>query len=379
VTRSFDTIAIGLGGMGSAALYHLARRGLQVLGVEQFGIAHDRGSSHGETRLIRRAYFEHPDYVPLVDRAYQLWEALESTASRRLLHRCGLMLAGRADGAVIPGVRRAAEQHGLHIEMVSRRDWPARFPGFALDDDMQGLFEPDAGFLEVENCVAAHIEQARVLGADVLTGQRVRGWSADERGVTVTTDDARYTAGSLVLCGGAWTGQLLAELRLPLVVQRKTVFWFGPTDELCRFDGGCPVFGLDTADGFFYGFPAMDERGVKVGEHSGGQVAPDADRLDRVIHPDDERPVRRFLHRYLPGVGDEVRNASVCMYTMTPDEHFIIDRHSRYPHVTYACGFSGHGFKFAPVIGSVLADLVMDGRTAEPVEFLCASRLGLQP
>jgi len=376
--RTYDTVVIGLGGMGSAALYHLARRGQQVLGVEQFGIAHDRGSSHGATRLIRRAYFEHSDYVPLVDRAYQLWESLEAATSRTLLHRCGLMLAGRPDGAVIPGVQRAARQHRLAIETVARGDWPGRFPGFALDDDMQVLFEPDAGFLEVENCVAAHIEQAQALGAEILTGQRVTSWSTDARGVTVTTDRAAHTARSLVLCGGAWTSRLLSDLGLPLVVHRKTVFWFGPTDDLYRFDRGCPVFGLETGDGFFYGFPAIDGYGVKVGEHTGTQVAADPDRLDREIHAEDERPVRRFLRRYLPGVGSDVQKTSVCMYTMTPDEHFIIDRHPTYPHVAYACGFSGHGFKFAPVVGSVLADLIIEGRTGELVEFLGASRPNLQ-
>jgi len=376
---TYDTIVIGLGGMGSAALYHLARRGQRVLGLEQFGIAHDQGSSHGATRLIRRAYFEHPDYVPLVDRAYQLWEALEVAASRTLLHRCGLMLAGRSDGAIIAGVQRAAAQHRLDIETVARADWPARFPGFAPDDDMQVLFEPDAGFLEVENCVAAHVEQAQALGAEVHTGQRVTSWSADARGVTVTTDHATYPARSLVLCGGAWTSWLLSELDLPLVVHRKTVFWFGPTDDLYRFDRGCPVFGMETGNEFFYGFPAIDENGVKVGEHTGRQVAPDPDRLDREVLPEDERPVRCFLKQYLPKVGPDVQKTSVCMYTMTPDEHFIIDRHPDYPHVAYACGFSGHGFKFAPVVGSVLTDLIVDGRTLEPVEFLSASRPGIKP
>lgn len=376
--RTYDTVIIGLGGMGSAALYHLARRGLSVLGVEQFGIAHDRGSSHGSTRLIRRAYFEHPDYVPLVDRAYQLWEALETAASRTLLHRSGLMLAGRSDRAIVPGVQRAAKEHRLAIEIVARGDWPARFPGFAPDDDMQVLFEPDAGFLEVENCVAAHVEQAKAHGAEVLTEQRVTSWSADASGVTVTTDHAAYTARSLVLCGGAWTSRLLSELGLPLVVHRKTVFWFGPTDDVYRFDRGCPVFGLETGDGFYYGFPTIDGYGLKVGEHTGKQLAPDPDRLDREVHPEDERPIRRFLKQYLPKVGPDVQKASVCMYTMTPDENFIIDRHPDYPHVAYACGFSGHGFKFAPVVGSVLADLIVDGRTLEPVEFLRASRPSLQ-
>jgi len=376
---TYDTIVIGLGGMGSAALYHLARRGQQVLGIDQFGIAHDRGSSHGATRLIRRAYFEHPDYVPLVDRAYQLWAELERATARTLLHRCGLMLAGRPDGAVIPGVQRAAQQHRLAIETVAHGDWPTRFPGFAPDDDMQVLFEPDAGFLEVENCVAAHVQQAQAHGAEILTGQRVTGWSADASGVTVTTDHAAFAARSLVLCGGAWTSRLLSKLGLPLVVHRKTVFWFGPTDDLYRFDQGCPVFGLETGDGFFYGFPAIDGFGVKVGEHSGRQVASDPDRLDREIHPEDERPVRRFLRQYLPMLGSDVQKTSVCMYTMTPDEHFIIDRHADYPHVVYACGFSGHGFKFAPVVGSVLADLIFDGRTLEPVTFLSASRPSLQP
>jgi sarcosine oxidase len=373
---AFDAIVIGVGGMGSSALYHLAQRGVKALGVEQFSIGHDRGSSHGATRLIRRAYFEHPDYVPLVDRAYTLWGEVEKAASRKLLHRCGLMLAGQPDGAIIHGVRRAARDHDLDIEAVDHATWPGRFPAFSIDPDMEVLLEADAGFLEVENCVRAYVELARSRGATVLTGQRVRDWSADARGVSVSTDDEHFTARHLIFCGGAWTSSLLSSLQLPLTVRRKVVVWFA-AGEAFSHARGCPVFGFETDGGFYYGFPAIDELGVKVSDHMGGQTNSIADALDREVRAADEEPLRRFVERHAPRLGTAITKRSVCMYTMTPDEHFILDRHAEHANVFYACGFSGHGFKFAPVIGKVLADWVTDGRSQEPIKFLRAARLGL--
>ncbi len=371
---TWDAIVLGLGGMGSAAICHLARRGLKVLGLEQFDIAHDRGSSHGQTRLIRKAYFEHPDYVPLVEKAYILWAQLEESVSRKLLHRCGLVLAGKPDGTVMAGVRRAADEHRLPIECLSPDESAKRFPGLVFDPDMQVLFEPASGFLEVENCVRAHCDLARTFGATLTTGRRVLDWSADSSGVTVVADDGRYLARNLVICGGAWSGSLLAAMGLPLTVRRKVVLWFAAEDAAYRYERGCPVFGFDRPEGFFYGFPAIDELGVKVSDHYGGQVVSHPTALDRDVHLNEETPLRRFLEHHAPRLGTRVTRRSVCMYTMTPDEHFIVDRHPRHANVVYACGFSGHGFKFAPVIGSVLADLVADGRTAHPVGFLRADR-----
>lgn len=375
--KTLDVIVIGVGAMGGAALAHLARRGQRVLGIEQFDINHDRGSSHGDTRIIRRAYFEHPDYVPLVDRAYELWAELEAATGRRLLERAGLLMAGPPDGEIVPGVRRAAGKHGLNIVDVPIDELPRRFPGLTADDGMVALFEADAGFLRAEECVAAHVEQARSAGAEVLIGQRVQSWAADRRGVVVKTDVDTYSAGSLVLCGGAWTNRLLAEAGLPLEVRRKVVLWFATEGDRYRLERGFPVFGIETGGRFFYGFPEITPGEMKMADHTGGDVAADPDTIDRERHPADVGPVRSFAARFLPGVTGEVRRSSVCMYTMTPDGHFVVDRLPNQPNVFIAAGFSGHGFKFAPVIGSVLADLIIDGRTSEPVGFLSASRPGL--
>ncbi len=374
----YDVIVLGVGGMGGAALWRLAQRGVKVLGLEQFDVAHDRGSSHGATRLIRRAYFEHPDYVPLVDRAYALWSELEAAASRKLLHRCGLMLAGEPNGAVIGGVERAAREHQLKIETVPRADWSARFPALQIDPAMRVLYEPDAGFLEVENCVRAHVELACAAGATILTRERVIDWFADRTGARVTTDRASFAARHLLICGGGWTGALLSSLRLPLSIRRKTVSWFADPQQAYAHARGCPVFGFESCGGFYYGFPAIDALGVKVSDHAGGDAVADPDVLDRVVHENDDEPLRRFVQRHLPRLSTTITQRSVCMYTMTPDEHFIVDRHPQYPQVLYACGFSGHGFKFAPVIGAVLADWVTEGETSYPIDFLRASRRSLQ-
>jgi len=372
--RAFDAIVIGVGGMGGSALYHLTRRGLRVLGIEQFHIGHDRGSSHGDTRIIRKAYFEHPAYVPLLHRAYALWEDLQATAEEELIRCTGLLLVGRPEGQLIRGVRLAADEHNLHIECVPHGDLRKRFPGFVAGRGCEVLFEPGAGFLWVERCVHAHAAQAVGQGATIAVGQTVRGWSGDQHGVIVHTDDQEYTAGHLVICSGAWTQTLLEGQALPLEVRRKVVLWFDARDDTYDVDRGCPVFAYDIDGGFYYGFPMLGNQEIKLAEHSGGRGVVDPDALDRTLQADDEVRVRRFATQHLPRVAPDIKRHSVCMYTMTPDEHFVIDRHRDHRCVYYAAGFSGHGFKFAPIIGSVLADLVVSGRTSEPIGFLSASR-----
>jgi len=368
---------IGVGGMGSAALYHLARSGIKVLGLEQFHIGHDRGSSHGQTRIIRKAYFEHPAYVPLLQRAYELWRDLETECDEELFHQTGLLLVGPPDGFIIPGVQRSAREHQLDIQTLTVAEARKRFNGFVINDDQSVLFEPDAGFLRVEACVHAHVDRAVAHGATILAGTAVKSWSVKQGAVEVSTESGTHSAATLLICGGPWAGQLLSELRLPLEVRRKVVFWFDTTDDSYDLGRGCLVFGFETADGFVYGFPVIDSDGIKVAHHSGGERVERADELDRTLHPEDTIVVRRFIDKHLPRVGDRLNRYSVCMYTMTPDEHFIVDRHPAHPNVIFAAGFSGHGFKFAPIIGSILADLTIDDRTAEPIAFLSASRPAL--
>lgn len=394
-----DVIVLGLGGMGSAALYHLARRGLRALGLEQFGLAHDRGSSHGDTRIIRTAYFEHPDYVPLLRRARAEWEALQRESGAALLTRSGLLLAGRPEGVVIPGVRRSAAEHRLPIESLSVAEARERFPGLRIEDGFEVLYEADAGFLHVERCVRTHVERALACGATVRTQAEVLEWSADDGAaggprVTVRTAGETFEARALVIAAGPWSGRLVRELGLPLTVRRKVQLWFPTDNPAHRLAAGFPAFCFDTADGFFYGFPALDdaepgERGgparthtasaalMKIAEHSGDERVTDPSAIDRGLHPRDVERVAAFAGRCLPGVSAAPVRHSVCMYTMTPDEHFIVDLHPRHRNVALAAGFSGHGFKFASVVGSILADLAERGATAEPIAFLSACREGL--
>jgi sarcosine oxidase len=369
---NYDAIVIGLGAMGGAALREIASRGRSVLGIEQFAIGHARGSSHGETRIIRRAYFEHPDYVPLVNRAYAGWQQLEAECGRAFFHRVGLLMAGAPTGALIQGVRRTAAAHGLDIHDVSAADFALRFAGFRLPPQMSALFERDAGYLDVDDAVRAQIESARRFGAEVRENDPVLEWRAGPAGVEVRTARGTLSAGRLVIGAGAWSARALAPLILPLSVRRKVQLWFATS--AYRADAGSPVFCYDTPAGFYYGFPAIGAPEIKVARHDGGDTA-DPDNVDRALHAADEQPVARFVADALPLAEPRAARHSVCLYTMTPDENFVVDLHPRHANVALACGFSGHGFKFAPAIGAALADLALEGRTSQPTGFLGIRRL----
>ncbi|MEQ8791529.1 MAG: N-methyl-L-tryptophan oxidase [Pirellulaceae bacterium] len=376
--NSYDAIVIGLGGVGGAAAMHLARRGAHVLGIERFSLGHDRGSSHGQTRIIRQAYFEHPDYVPLLRRAYALWEELESHCGEQLYWEAGLLEVGPADGVVVPGVRESARRYTLPVDEFSPAEAMRQFPAFVIPDDCVAMFERRAGLLHVERCVLAHADEARKLGADLHAGESVLRWSADKGGVVVETDVATYGAAKLVVAGGAWSSQLLSDLRVPLRVVRKHLHWHANDDPRYRLDGGCPTFFYETRQGYFYGFPQLDERGVKLAEHSGGEEAADPLGVNRDEDPRDVERVGDFLRAHLPGVSAQRTGHAVCMYTLTADEHFLVDRHPEHPQVVFAAGLSGHGFKFTGVLGEILADLALAGETTQPVEFLRLDRPGIR-
>lgn len=375
---TYDVIVLGVGGFGSGTFDHLARRGVRVLGLEQFGIAHDRGSSHGETRIIRKAYFEHPDYVPLLVRAYELWSDLQSSAGRELWNLCGLMLAGPPEGEAIAGAKLAAQMHRLSLEELKLSAARTRFPGFRFRDDFSVVFEADAGFLHVEECVLAHIERAVENGAVMKTGERVLAWSSDGKSIRVRTTQAEYHAGRLVVTAGAWAGRILADLAIPLEVVRKPVFWHNVKTRDYDVTNGASAYLFDMPAGQFYGFPSLDGKSLKVAEHTGGEPVSDPLALDRGIHDSDLRPIRSFLTESMPNVTPDPVRHSVCMYTLSPDRHFIVDRHPQYENVAIGAGFSGHGFKFTSVIGEALADLALDGKTSLPIGFLSLNRPALQ-
>ncbi|MGD9721979.1 MAG: N-methyl-L-tryptophan oxidase [Pirellulales bacterium] len=375
---AYDVIVLGVGGVGSAALMHLARRGVRALGIDRFPPGHDRGSSHGQTRLIRQAYFEHPDYVPLVRRAFDLWEDLERASGQSLYRQVGLLQVGPAGGHVLRGVRESARQHGLEIENLSARDCAARFPSFTVLDEHEAAFERRAGYLLVEPCVQAHAREAERLGAELRLSETIRAWRADASGCTVETDHAHYVAGKLVIAAGAWAGQLLADLGTPFEVRRKPLFWFRTRDDSYAADNGCPGYFYELPEGCFYGFPQIDAGGIKVAEHTGGAVVPDPLTVNRDLDPHEQQRVAHFVSHFLPRASTHCTDHAVCLYTMTPDEHFVVDRHPDHPQVAFAAGLSGHGFKFTPVLGEALADLALNGATDLPIGFLSASRPGLR-
>ena len=363
----FDVIVIGAGGMGSAAAFELARRGRSVLALEQFPLVHDRGSSHGHTRIIRRAYYEDPAYVPLVNRAFERWYDLEQRAGQHLLTECGCLAIGQADGEVVTGVLASASQHSLDVIPLNASDLRERYPQFHFSDEYVGVLERNAGFLYVEECVRAHLEQARLLGATIHAEEPVVSWIADGDSATVTTTKATYHAQKLVLTAGPWAGQLLAEQGAMLRVMRQTIFWFGTTESKQFRRDQFPIFLADVPDGPFYGLPEIDGRGVKIARHYGAPELTSPSKVDRMIHAADEKPVRAFLDKHIPAASGPLRDAQTCIYTLTPDRHFLLDLHPQYANVAVAAGFSGHGFKFSSVVGEVLADLVELGGTCWPI------------
>jgi len=370
----YDAIVLGAGGIGSAALYELARRGARSIGIDRFHPPHDRGSSHGQSRVIRQAYFEHPDYVPLLFEAYRMWRELEQTCGRSLFHEIGLIQLGPVDGVVVPGVLRSAGEHGLTVESMSAADVERRWPGLHAGDGLVGVYEPRAGYLLVEECVRAHLEAAQAKGAELLLDTEVLGWSANGHEVRVQTTRGDFQASRLIVTAGAWATKVLSDLSMKLSVRRKSLFWFDSPSTKYDLASGCPIYLYELSEGVFYGFPKLDARGIKAGEHTGGIVVSDPLSVDREIVASEQMAIEQFLKSHLPEVSSRVTDHTVCLYTMSPDEHFIVDRHLAHANVAFAAGLSGHGFKFGPVLGRVLVDLALDGGTSLPIDILSLAR-----
>jgi sarcosine oxidase len=344
--------------MGSSAAYHLAKSGLRVLGLDRFQPPHIFGSSHGLTRIIREAYFEDPLYVPLVQRAYELWSDLEKQSGQQLLLKTGGLMIGPPAGALVAGASRSAEQHRLEHEILNSTNLGQKFPMFNVEDDPIAVWEPRAGILFPERAIQTHLDLAARLGSHLLFNNPVRKWEPFEKGVRVFTDGNSYTANHLVLSPGAWMNDLLSARKLPLSVERQVLYWFKSVSHREMFQPDqFPIFIRQYAhDRFFYGFPDLGD-GVKVAfHHQGGQVDPNA--LSQEVDSTEIDEMRRVLSKYLPTANGELQSTAVCMYTNTLDEHFILDYHPKFPQVIVASPCSGHGFKFSPVIGEMIAAMI---------------------
>ena len=357
----FDVIIIGLGAMGSATAYHLAKRGKKILGLDRFAPPHGFGSSHGQTRIIREAYFEHPLYVPLIQRAYELWAELEKQTGRSLLRQTGGLMIGRPESAVVSGAKRSAEEHRLRHEILAADEVRRRFPALQPTEEMIAVWEPRAGILFPETCIEAHLRLARKHDAELRTNETVLRWQPDGDGVHVFTANGEYQAGQLVLTAGGWIQELLPDLKLPFSVERQIQFWFEPKNPAWFQPDRCPIHIWEHEPGrYFYGFPNLGE-GVKVAGHHEGEIV-NPDSINREVAPNEIESMRALVRKFLPGADGPLRTAVVCMYTNTPDHHFFIAPHPAHPQVLIASPCSGHGFKFSSVIGEVLADLLAGGR-----------------
>jgi sarcosine oxidase len=368
---SLDAIVVGVGGLGSAALYHLVRTGLRVLGIERFGVPNEQGSSHGVTRIIRLAYCEDPSYVPLLRRAYELWRELEAVAGEQLLHITGSLDAGLPDSFVFEGSVRSCIEHGLEHEVIDGAEVNRRFPGYRLPAESMAVLQPEGGFLLPERCIVAHADAAQALGADVRANERVLGWESTGEGVRVTTDRATYEADRLVLAAGAWEGELTG---LPVVAERQVLAWLDPLSPELFAPERFPVFNLAVEEGRYYGFPVFGIPGFKFGRYHHLEEQGDPDELDREPSERDEQVLRAFADRYFPEGAGPTSLLKTCLFENTPDEHFLLGVHPEHDNVVVAGGGSGHGFKFAGVIGEIAAQLTRGDSPSLDIDLLSPKR-----
>ena len=372
--NEYDAIVIGVGGMGSAAVYHLASRGVRALGIERYDIPNEMGSSHGVTRMIRLSIQEGPSYVPLVRRAYELWRQLEKVAGERLLFTTGSIRAGIEGNHMFEGAKEACDAHNIPYEVLTGPEANQRFPGYQLPEEALAIYQPDGGFLLSERCIVAHVAAALDLGAEVHGREQVLGWEPKGDGVEVRTDRGAYTAQNLIVCSGAWTAKLLPRLAEFAKPERQVLAWFQPErPELFRPDT-FPVFGVVVDEGRFYGFPSFGIPGFKVGRthHLDQQVDPDD--MDRESHLEDEKVLRDFTRRYFPQAAGPTLGLKTCLFTNSPDGHFILDVLPGLPQVSVAAGFSGHGFKYCSVVGEIMADLAQHGDTPHDLSMFRLAR-----
>ena len=375
MTRSYDFIVIGSGTMGASTCWHLARSGQRVLGLDRHEVPHGFGSHHGHSRMIRLSYFEHSDYVPLLKRSYELWGELESYTDQPILTRTGGLYMSPPDGVIVSGCVQASEEHGLAHEILGHDEICSEFPQFRLSENYRGFYEAAAGVLMVEPALQTVIDQTRRHGGEIRGGEEVLSWSVDGDSYRVQTQHGTYCSGGLVITGGAWNDWLLRDLSIPLRVTRQTMFWLDQKDRLPSRFRQPPAWFIETEPGKgLYGIPPLPgQRGMKLADHCPGKTC-DPDNVDRNCSEEDWRAFRSLAAHYFSQKLDVPLSMQTCLYTSTPDGHFLVDRHPLHSSLAIGAGFCGHGFKFAPVMGEILSQLVLQGKSAFAIDFLGLNR-----
>jgi sarcosine oxidase len=383
MSTHYDVIVIGLGAMGSTAAYQLAKRGQRVLGLEQFGPAHDQGSSHGGSRIIRQSYFEDPAYVPLLLRAYELWDEIKRESGEEIMTVTGGLMMGPPDSLTVSGSIKSSKQWNLAYDVLDATDIRRRFPVFNPSPNTIALYEEKAGFVRPELSVYTHLLHAEKHGADLRFFESVQSWEAhpSDEGVRVVTNNGTYEAGKVVISAGAWAPQILKDLGVSLQVERHIQMFFEPTGGIEPFRvGKQPIYIWEADDNVqLYGFPSVGigAEGAKVAFFRKGKPCT-PETIDRNVYSDEVDMMREYLAQGIPQLNGRFLQGKTCMYTNTPDEHFVISAHPEHPQVAVAAGFSGHGFKFASVVGEILADLVIDGKTNHPIDLFSPQRFAYQ-
>lgn len=379
--HKYDVIVVGIGSMGAATCYSLAARGVKVLGLEQFNLVHENGSHAGQSRMVRKAYFEHPDYVPLLEKTYALWSNLEEKTGKSLFHKTGLFYAGPKQHELLEGVKLSAKKYQIPINNLTEKECSLKYPGFKLPDNYEYLVEPDAGYVIPEEVVKLYCDLAKSMGATILENQLVESWSDINDMVTVKTKTATYTAGKIIFTAGGFTQNLLPFVKDHLVSRRQIICWFQPKTPSLFTSEKFPCFLYATPElpGSFYGFPRLPtgdgtgKMGVKVGYHFPGEAIDPYDLHD-FDRDKESKMIKEFMSSSIPEGFKSVLSVKSCMYTYTDDGHFILENNKDYKNVSIACGFSSHGFKFAPLVGEILADLSLEGKTDNPIAFLSSDR-----
>ena len=374
VAQQFDSIVIGVGAMGSAAVQQLAKRGQKVLGLEKFDIPHAEGSSHGVNRIIRLAYYEDTSYVPLLRRAYDLWSEIEQQAGEQLLYKTASIDTAPSGHEVFEGSLQSCLEHDIPHEVLNHQQINERFPGYELPSGHMGLLQQDGGFVLSERAIVAFVNSAVAEGAEIHARESVLKWEPEGQGVRVFTDRAEYTAGRLVVTAGAWAGGLVPSLEELAVPERQVLAWIQPEDPSLFSPEVFPVFNAYFDEGRYYGFPVFGIPGFKIGRYHHLEEVVDPDHMPHEVTLEDEEILRAAAAKYFPKANGTMMTLKTCMFTNTPDEHFIIDIDPTYPQVSIAAGFSGHGFKFASVVGEILADLAIGGKTDHNIDLLKIDR-----
>ncbi len=374
MSERYDDIVVGVGGMGSATVWQLARRGRKVLGLEQFDIPHASGSSHGINRIIRLAYYEDPSYVPLLKRAYELWREIEAACGEHLLHITGSIDASEPDGVVFTGALESCKLHDLSHEVLTSAELTERFPGYRLPDDYLALYQEEGGFLLSERCIVQHAQEAMKLGAEIHGREEVLDWNSTENGISVRTTRGVYQTDKLIFTAGAWMGRLVEDLAPLLQPERQVLAWLQPLEPALFMPDTFPVFNLTVPEGRYYGFPVFGNPGFKVGRYHHLDEAIDPSEPLRAPDQADEDILRAYVSRYAPAASGPTLALRTCIFTNSPDEHFIIDTLPGDERIIVASPCSGHGYKFCSVIGEILADLAIDDSTRHDISLFRLDR-----